>query len=59
MESMIRSTEGVIVANLDVFDRLFVHFVRYPSFRAALRRSDPVMWRRLMDACMHSLPKGW
>lgn len=56
---MIRSTEGVIVANLDVFDRLFVHFIRYPSFRDALRRSDPIMWLRLRDACMHRLPKGW
>ena len=49
---MIRSTEGVIVANLDVFDRLFVHFCRHPSFRDALKRSDPVMWRRLRDTAM-------
>ena len=34
---MIRSTEGVIVANLDVFDRLFVHFIRY---RPSVTRSD-------------------
>lgn len=43
----------------DIFDRLFVHFCRHPSFRDALKRSDQVMWHRLMDACMHSLPKGW
>ena len=54
---MIRSTEGVIVANLDVFDRLFVHFCRHPSFRDALKQSDLIMWRRLRDATMHRLPK--
>lgn len=43
----------------DIFNRLFVHFCRHPSFRDALKRSDPVMWHRLRDACMHRLPKGW
>ena len=40
----------------EIFNRLFIHFCRHPSFRDALRRSDPVMWRRLRDACMHRLP---
>ena len=42
--------------DLNVFDRLFVHFIRYPSFRDALKRSDPVMWWRLHDATMRRLP---
>lgn len=40
-----------------IFDRLFVHFCRHPSFRDALKQSDPFMWRRLRDATMHRLPK--
>ena len=43
----------------DIFNRLFIHFIRHPSFRDALSRSDPIMWLRLRDACMHRLPKGW
>ncbi|KFI39815.1 hypothetical protein BACT_0515 [Bifidobacterium actinocoloniiforme DSM 22766] len=29
------------------FDRLYIYFCRYPSFRRALYHSDPEMWRRL------------
>lgn len=36
----------------EIFDRLFVHFCRHPSFRAALKQSDPFMWRRLHDATL-------
>ena len=36
----------------EIFDRLFVHFCRNPSFRDALKQSDPVMWRRLRDTAM-------
>lgn len=41
------------MADPDVFDRLFIHYVRHPSFRDALKQSDPIMWRRLKDATMH------
>lgn len=44
--------------NLNVFDRIFIHYVRHPSFRDALKQSDPIMWRRLKDATMHRLQKG-
>lgn len=47
------------MASPDIFNRLFIHFIRHPSFRDALKRSDPIMWLRLRDACMHRLPKGW
>lgn len=36
----------------EIFDRLFIHFCRHPSFRDALKRSDPIMWRRLRDTAM-------
>lgn len=36
----------------EIFDKLFIHFCRHPSFRAALSRSDPIMWRRLNDATL-------
>lgn len=32
---------------MSAVERLLVHFCRYPSFRAALSKSDLVMWRRL------------
>lgn len=32
---------------MSAVERLLVHFCRYPPFRAALSKSDLVMWRRL------------
>lgn len=41
----------------DAFNRLYAHFCRYPSFRDALLRSDPVIYDRFLNVIIPSVNK--